>query len=77
MYPEPRDSPYITNPDPAPRTTYSNVNAPPPGPLSIPKKRFPTDWICPDCHGLNYSKRTDCFKCHLAKPEEGDGYDTR
>ncbi|KAL5270401.1 hypothetical protein ACHWQZ_G001204 [Mnemiopsis leidyi] len=83
MYPESRDPPY--NADSAPRTTYSNisassysnVSAPPPGPLSIPKKRFPTDWICPDCHGLNYSKRTDCFKCHLAKPEDGAGYDSR
>jgi len=71
----PRDHPYQE----PPRATYSayKPSSPPDGPLSIPKKRFPTDWICPDCHGLNYSKRTDCFKCHLAKPEEDQGFESR
>ncbi|KAH7830653.1 uncharacterized protein MONOS_18540 [Monocercomonoides exilis] len=26
------------------------------------------DWICPICKGHNYNKRSDCFRCHTAKP---------
>jgi len=74
----PRENSYVEQSRPS-YSAYNQppVTAPPPGPLSIPKKRFPTDWICPECKGLNYSKRTDCFKCHLTKPEEGQGYDAR
>ena len=34
-----------------------------------PSKRFPGDWICVGCQGLNYSRRTDCYRCHAEKPE--------
>ena len=62
-------------PIPSHYTPFNNGgsnNIPPSGPLTIPKKRFATDWICPGCQGLNYSKRVDCYKCHAPKPENGD-----
>ncbi|XP_066921715.1 uncharacterized protein [Clytia hemisphaerica] len=37
------------------------------------------DWLCPNCRETNFSRRTDCFKCHTPKglnaatPPRGDG----
>lgn len=29
----------------------------------------PGDWECPSCGGINFSRRTDCFRCEAEKPE--------
>jgi hypothetical protein len=31
----------------------------------------PGDWECPKCQCHNFAKRTECFKCSVAKPAEG------
>lgn len=34
------------------------------------KKPFferPGDWICMNCHNLNFSFRTNCNRCHIMK----------
>lgn len=30
----------------------------------------PGDWICINCHNLNFSFRTKCNRCHLAKKQQ-------
>lgn len=32
-----------------------------------------SDWYCPNCRERNFQKRSECFKCHESKPEEGKG----
>eukprot|EP01114_Cavostelium_apophysatum_P014842 TRINITY_DN3944_c0_g1_i2.p1 TRINITY_DN3944_c0_g1~~TRINITY_DN3944_c0_g1_i2.p1 ORF type:complete len:538 (-),score=154.12 TRINITY_DN3944_c0_g1_i2:141-1754(-) len=29
----------------------------------------PKDWLCPQCHGSNFARRTACFLCQCPKPE--------
>jgi len=35
----------------------------------------PGDWTCPNCGANVYASKTNCYRCHTAKPEGGNGGD--